>query len=143
MSAANYRGSCFCGNVEVEVTGEPLEMGFCHCTSCRTWLAAPIHAFTLWKPEDVRVCKGEELIGVYKKTERSHRKFCRSCGGHVMNAHPSEGFVDVFAAVIPGFPFQPTVHVHYAEKVLSMRDGLPKFRDFPKEYGGSGETLPE
>ena len=24
-----------------------------------------------------------------------------------------------------------------------MRDGLPKMKDFPKELGGSGETLPE
>jgi hypothetical protein len=24
-----------------------------------------------------------------------------------------------------------------------MKDGLPKFRDVPKEMGGSGETLPE
>jgi len=27
--------------------------------------------------------------------------------------------------------------------VLSMRDGLPKFKDFPAEFGGSGETIPE
>jgi len=24
-----------------------------------------------------------------------------------------------------------------------MKDGLPKFKDMPKELGGSGETLPE
>jgi hypothetical protein len=24
-----------------------------------------------------------------------------------------------------------------------VRDGLPKFKDFPKEFGGSGDTLPE
>jgi hypothetical protein len=27
--------------------------------------------------------------------------------------------------------------------VLPMRDGLPKFKDFPAEFGGSGETIPE
>jgi hypothetical protein len=27
--------------------------------------------------------------------------------------------------------------------VLPLRDGLPKFRDFPKDFGGSGETLAE
>jgi hypothetical protein len=27
--------------------------------------------------------------------------------------------------------------------VLSIRDGLPKMKDFPKEMGGSGITLPE
>jgi hypothetical protein len=24
-----------------------------------------------------------------------------------------------------------------------MRDGLPKLKDFPKEFGGSGEVVPE
>jgi len=24
-----------------------------------------------------------------------------------------------------------------------MKDGLPKLKDFPKEFGGSGETVPE
>jgi hypothetical protein len=35
------------------------------------------------------------------------------------------------------------VHLNYEEKLLSIRDGLPKLRDFPKEIGGSGETMPE
>jgi len=26
---------------------------------------------------------------------------------------------------------------------LPMRDGLPKLKDFPKEFGGSGEVMPE
>jgi hypothetical protein len=24
-----------------------------------------------------------------------------------------------------------------------MRDGLPKLKDFPKEFGGSGDVVPE
>jgi hypothetical protein len=39
--------------------------------------------------------------------------------------------------------FQPQLHVHYAEKVMAIRDGLPKMKDVPKEMGGSGDTLPE
>jgi hypothetical protein len=27
--------------------------------------------------------------------------------------------------------------------VLPMRDGLPKLKDFPKEFGGSGEAIAE
>jgi len=26
---------------------------------------------------------------------------------------------------------------------MPMKDGLPKFKDFPSDFGGSGETLPE
>ena len=46
-----YKGSCFCGAVELTVTGEPAAAGFCHCSSCRSWSAAPVNAFSLWKPD--------------------------------------------------------------------------------------------
>jgi hypothetical protein len=51
--------------------------------------------------------------------------------------------VDVYAAVIPSLAFKPGIHVSYGEKVVSIKDGLPKMKDFPKEMGGSGVTLPE
>lgn len=31
----SYVGGCFCGAIEIQVTGEPVAMGDCHCASCR------------------------------------------------------------------------------------------------------------
>ena len=143
MSAENYSGRCFCGEVEFEVTGEPAAMGFCHCESCRHWSAGPVNAFTLWKPESVRVTKGAASIGTYNKTPVSYRKWCKKCGGHIMTDHPPFGLVDVYAATIRDFPFSPALHVHYGESVLSIKDGLPKQKDMPKEMGGSGTLIAE
>src|ERR1700722_2735792 len=53
---------------------------------CRSWSAGPVNAFSLWAPEAVKVTKGAEHIGSYRKTEASHRKFCKLCGGHLMAA---------------------------------------------------------
>jgi len=138
-----YKGSCFCGAVELTVTGAPAAMGFCHCTSCRQWSAAPVNAFTLWQPTAVKITKGASDIGTYNKTPVSFRKWCKTCGGHVLTEHPTFGLIDVFAATIPEFPFQPGLHVHYGEVVLHIKDGLPKQKDMPKEMGGSGTLLPE
>lgn len=138
-----YRGSCFCGAVSIEATGAPEVMGYCHCTSCRSWSAGPVNAFTLWKPETVKVTKGAEFVGRFKKTESSDRQWCTKCGGHLMTGHPGLGLTDVYAATIPSLKFQPGVHVNYAETVLRMKDGLPKLKDFPKEFGGSGEVVAE
>lgn len=138
-----YNGSCFCGAVEFTVSGEPTAMGYCHCASCRHWSAGPVNAFTLWAPEALRVTKGAERVGIFHKSELSYRKYCTACGGHLFTEHPPWNLVDVYAAVIPGFPFQPKVHVNYQSTVLPMKDGLPKFSDFPGEMGGSGETLAE
>jgi|SRR5689334_8538694 len=143
MSNNTYKGACFCGAVEISVTGAPAAQGYCHCDSCRTWSAAPVNAFTLWAPEAVRVTKGAEKIGSFTKNPTSHRKYCRSCGGHVLTEHPLWGVTDVYAATIPDFPYQPALHVNYQETKLRMKDGLPKMKDMPKEMGGSGATLPE
>jgi hypothetical protein len=138
-----YAGSCFCGAVELEVTGTPEAMGYCHCQACRSWSAAPVNAFSLWKPDTVRVTSGAEHIATFQKTPLSQRQYCTKCGGHLMTNHPPLGLVDVYAATIPTLKFVPGVHVNYVETVLPMKDGLPKLKDFPKEFGGSGEAMAE
>lgn len=133
-----YTGRCFCGAVEVRVTGQPKAMGLCHCTSCRHWSAAPVNAFTLWSSATVTVTRGADQLGAFSKTANSIRKWCRACGGHVLTEHPGWGLTDVYAAILPEFPFKPAVHVNYGETTLRMFDGIPKLHDLPKEMGGSG-----
>ncbi|HMM90694.1 MAG TPA: GFA family protein [Bradyrhizobium sp.] len=127
----------------MEATGAPVFAGYCHCADCQAWSAAPVNAFSLWKSADVRVVKGASDIATYNKTENSYRKFCKLCGGHVMTEHPRMRLTDVYANLLRGYTHQPTLHVNYASKTLSVRDGLPKYADFPADLGGSGEKLPD
>ena len=143
MSEQTHKGQCSCGAVRIEVKGDPSGMGYCHCESCRHWSAGPVNAFTLWPPENVTIVQGEEHLRTYNLTENSDRKWCDKCGGHVMTGHPGLNLIDVYAAIIPNLDFEPGIHVNYAETVLPMKDGLPKMRDFPTEFGGSGESVPE
>ena len=138
-----FKGSCFCGAVQLKVTGEPAAMGYCHCESCRSWSAGPVNAFTLWPPEAVQITQGTDNIDSYNKTPHSHRKWCKTCGGHILTEHPGMGLTDVYAATIPEFPYKPGIHVHYQETVLPIKDGLPKMKDLPAEMGGSGESAAE
>jgi len=144
MSDMNtYPGNCFCGAVEFTVAGSPEAMGYCHCESCRQWSAGPVNAFSLWQRDAVKVTKGADKIATYHKTSRSHRKWCKICGGHLFTDHPHWQLIDVYAALIPGFPFEPGVHVNYREAVLQIHDGVQKLKDLPKEMGGSGEIMAE
>jgi hypothetical protein len=144
MDDANvYAGKCFCGAVELTVTGEPVAMGYCHCNSCREWSAGPVNAFSLWPPEAVRITNGAENVGSYQKTEKSIRQWCKTCGGHLLTEHPLWRLTDVYTAVIPDLRFKAALHVNYENTVLPMRDGLPKQKDVPAEMGGSGVLLPE
>lgn len=138
-----YKSRCFCGAVEFTAVGKPAAMGYCHCESCRHWSAGPVNAFTLWAPDAVSVTRGAEHVGEFSKTERSIRKWCTLCGGHLYTEHPIWGVTDIYAALLPDLRFEPMLHVNYAETVLPRHDGLPKQRDFPTEMGGSGQLVPE
>jgi hypothetical protein len=110
-----HMGSCFCCAVQLEVTGEPEAMGYCHCRSCRSWSGGPVNAFSLWKPEAVGITSGAEHVATFQKTPFSRRQYCTRCGGHLMANHPTIGLVDMFVATIPTLNFAPAVHFNYAE----------------------------
>jgi hypothetical protein len=129
--------------VEIEMHGEPLEMGYCHCENCRRYSATPVSAFTLWKKGDVALTKGAEFRGRFKSSDISDRRYCTKCGSHISVDHSTLGLIDVRIGALRNFPFKPKVHLNYSETILPMKDGLLKLKDFPTESGGSGATLPE
>lgn len=141
MSGDLYKAACFCGRVELELSGKPIFQGLCHCDSCKQWLAAPMNAATLWPTQCVKFIRGEDLLRTYAKTPRSQRKHCTKCGSNVVNAHDEEGMIDVFAPIIKDFSFTPTMHVHYQERMRDVDDPLPKFADLPEEFGGTGKRI--
>ena len=145
-----YQASCFCGDVKFTVTGKPEVMAYCHCESCRQWSAGPISAFTLWKPATLKITQGLDNIAGFDKnpisgdnTVVSNRVWCKTCGGHLYTDHPTMGLIDVPAVIIKDLAFNPAFHVHYQETVQPTQDGLQKFKDLPKEAGGSGIELTE
>jgi hypothetical protein len=145
MSDTIRKGGCICGAVQFSLTGEPVVMTYCHCESCRRWMGAPVHAGCLFPAKNVRIEKGSDQLKTFKRTKASgsHRKFCMTCGSPVFNDHPSIGMTDVPAVSIPDLVCEPKLHSHYPEKILSIPDGLPKYRDFDPAFGGTGEIVPE
>src|SRR3954453_8356908 len=116
--ADTHTGGCYCGAVEVQATGEPVDMGYCHCNECRRYCTAPVSIFTLWKPEAVKISKGAQYLGKFHGSELSDRRYCTKCGGHVMIDHPTLGLADIRVA-LSGLAFKPTVHLNYEERVLA------------------------
>jgi hypothetical protein len=70
---ATHKGRCYCGAVEIEASGQPLDMGYCHCENCRRYSTAPVSAFTVWKSDSVRVPKGRQFLGTFKSSDISDR----------------------------------------------------------------------
>ena len=140
----SYKGTCFCGEVEVEVIADAVAQLVCHCTVCRSWSATPMTGATLFRLEDVKITKGNDSLRRYARNAGHDRCFCCHCGGHVMADHQDTyGIIDVYASILDGFTFTPTAHINYSTAVLRVKDGLPKYKDFPADFGGSGEMMDE
>lgn len=139
---ATYKGSCYCGAVEVSVTGDPAVEGYCHCLSCRKWHAAPVNAWSAWPKDNVTITGP---VTGSDKDPASRRITCTVCGGCVANEKPQLDMVAVYPMTLfeSAYSFQPKMHIFYDEGVLDMHDGLPKFVDVPEAIGGSGQMVDE
>jgi hypothetical protein len=57
---------------------------------------------------------------------------------------PMTQYTAVLCGAIPHFPFEPSCHVMYSCRKMSMTDGLPKYRGYPPSWGGQDPTeIPE
>ena len=57
---------------------------------------------------------------------------------------------DIFAGLVEGLDFRPTLHLNYENAMLPIKDGLPKFRDMPEALrwqrrpdGGMSAPMPD
>ena len=85
MAQSTLRGSCLCGAVKYEVTGEPKRFYHCHCSRCRKATGTG-HASNLFiQPGALKWLHGEEQIRAFKVPEakRFTNNFCATCGGRL------------------------------------------------------------
>ena len=73
----------------------------------------------------------------------SIRKSCVKCHAQVLNSHGD--IVDVNGGMFDWDEkgFEPEFHLNYESAILKFKDGLPKYKDFPSEFGGSDEKIAE
>jgi len=152
-------GVCYCGEVQVVALGEPQILAICHCHACRSWMGGIGQAVVLY-PTDFVMITGELVTttGLYRGGYQvkpapgdfakgySNRKSCAQCYACVVNDHTDAAdSVDLCGGLLDFGPggFQPTIHLNYGSRIYNMVDGLPKFKDIPSSFGGSGEVIPE
>ena len=77
----NLTGSCLCGKVTYEVTGEPLETEVCHCSDCQKSCGSAFTAGYIVSNDQLKI-SGE--LSMYTKQGESgldsHQYFCPICG---------------------------------------------------------------
>ena len=87
----------------------------------------------------------QHLLRSYSKTGTAHRHFCSQCGSHhfVISSQRRTVVLQPGLWRFTGQSFEPEAHLNYENRQVKVPDGLKKYKDWPKELGGSGEECAE
>ena len=89
MTTGISTGSCLCGGVRFEFTGEPLNAGYCHCTRCQKRTGSAVSAQVRIEGRGFRWLQGEELVKTWRHADGGFEKgFCTECGAHLFSRNP-------------------------------------------------------
>ena len=116
MTQPTLNGSCLCGAVQYEISGEPKKFYHCHCRRCRKASGTGHASNLLIKPGSIKWIKGEELIRAYKipEAKRFTSQFCTVCGSQVPRYVKETDFIVIPAGSLDDEPaFQPQARIFW------------------------------
>ena len=111
---AGRTAACSCGQLRIEVDGEPLGVGLCHCLACQRRTGSVFAALASFAAPWRVVGRATEYERVGDQGARFVFRFCPLCGTTVFHTEVGAGDsvgVAVGAFADPTFP-PPTVSVY-------------------------------
>ena len=107
-------GSCSCGQLQIEVEGEPLRVSICHCLACQKRTGSVFGQQARFARSGSKVTGvATEFVRVGDDGSKATFRFCPKCGATVY--YTAEGREDMVGVPVgafadPTFP-SPTVSV--------------------------------
>ena len=137
MSEVTAKGSCFCGEVEYEISGNLGIFQYCHCSRCRKFTGSGYAANILVHPEHFRWLKGAAGVGEFipEDTKYLTTAFCKNCGSSLPWKAKGGKSVVIPAGTLDEHPsIEPSQSIFYDSKATWHRDSaeLPKYDELPK-----------
>lgn len=136
MTSKVINGSCLCGSVGYQISGNQGIFQYCHCSRCRK-ISGSAHSANLFvSPEDFQWTKGEELVGRYEPEAARHFAscFCKQCGSSLPWLTKSQKSVVIPAGTLNDDPeIRPAQSIFWASHApwyLEVKD-LPKHDELP------------
>ncbi len=131
----------------MKADGSPAVAAYCHCVECRTARQTPVFDQVAWAPVQLTITAGEDKVVAYDYTDKMTVYSCGECGSRLFNTNAA-GLKSTWQGLFRGAndgqlpeEFKSQVHLFYGERVIDIDDDLPKFRDGPEAFGGSGVRL--
>jgi hypothetical protein len=107
-------GSCSCGQLRIEVTGEPLGVGVCHCLACQRRTGSVFAALATFATPYTLSGTAAEYVRAGDQGSRFRFRFCPVCGTTVFHSEEvREATVSVAVGAFadPSFP-APKVSIY-------------------------------
>jgi hypothetical protein len=129
-----HHGSCLCGNVRYELTGELGEFGYCHCKSCRKASGSSHGANAPIERADFRLLSGADTLREFESSPGKFRVFCARCGSPIyayLTTSPDILRIRL-GSLDSSFAKQPRAHTFVSDKAdwEPIDDGLPQFPEW-------------
>ena len=133
---AAMQGSCLCGGVRFELTGEFQGVVHCHCASCKKLSGGGGTTSGLIATGEIRILQGEELLRTFQPADGKAKTFCVTCGSNLFGAgYPeSEASAVRLTTLDSGLEQAPRAHIFVrslAAWETLPEDGLPRYDERP------------
>lgn len=133
---ASRTASCQCGQLCIEVHGDPLGVGVCHCLACQRRTGSVFAALASFAAPYTVSGRASEYVRVGDQGARFVFRFCPVCGTNLF--HTEEGVGDRVSVAVgafadPDFP-APQVSVYDCRRHgwVRMPDGVQAFEKDPE-----------
>ena len=136
MKESDATGSCLCGAVEYQITGNMEIFQYCHCSRCRKFTGSA-HASNLFvSPEQFTWLKGEELVVNFLPEETKYfaTAFCKKCGSSLPWKSKGSEVIIVPAGTLDKSPgIEPIQNIFFESRAEWYKPSnlLPEYAELP------------
>jgi len=135
-SKKSISGSCLCGSVRYQYSGEALVFQYCHCSRCRKITGSAHAANIIVRPEQLEWLAGEDLVGRFELPDAKDfaSGFCKKCGSNLPWKNQSGRAVIIPAGTLDQDPhIHPKQSIFYSDRACWYVDvnDLPKHDQLP------------
>lgn len=128
IMAEELNGSCSCGAVSFHVSGEPLQVSWCHCRDCRRQTGAPA---VVWAGLAAGDLTWQGSPAIRQSSPDVTRKFCADCGTPISYEDQRlPGEIYIYAGLFDqADQLVPDRHAYTKSKLfwIHLEDGLEHF----------------
>lgn len=130
----NYHGSCLCGKIRFDITGDIRNIVYCHCSECRKAQGSAFATNGIVDADRFIITSGRDALTEYQYTPIQSKYFCKHCGSPIMSINSANpGVVRIRLGTIESdITEKPSAHIFVTSKANweEITGTLPQYEGY-------------